>query len=115
MWDFNWGIFRGSFGARGVQVWSHRSSDFMVLGFSSRAKSLFAATSLVNNYEVATEVLTAVSEPSLALRPNQEMTLMPCTPDFFAHSQCGFQMAVQRSLGGACSIQSVTVACPITR
>ena len=58
------GDFPGLVGVRGTQFWSHRPSDFMVLGFSSRAKSLFAATSFVSKYEAATELLTAVGEPS---------------------------------------------------
>jgi hypothetical protein len=45
------GDFPGLVGVWGTQFWSHRPSDFMVLGFSSRAKSFFAATSFVSKYE----------------------------------------------------------------
>jgi hypothetical protein len=100
MWDFNWDIFLGllacgafQFGVTGPPTLWYSGS-----AFEPKASShLFAATSFVSKYQVATEVLTAVSESSLALRLNQEMTLLPCTREFpCALSEWGFQMAVQR-------------------
>jgi hypothetical protein len=99
---FQLGHFPGLVGVRGVQVWSHRPYDFMVLAFEPKASShLFAATSFVSKYQVATEVLTAVSEL------NQEMTLLPCTREFLAHSRNVVSKWQRRDpLGEACPIQS---------
>jgi hypothetical protein len=119
MWDFNWDIFLGllacgafQFGVTGPPTLWYSGS-----AFEPKASShLFAATSFVSKYQVATEVPTAVSEPSLALRLNQEMTLLPCTREFLAHSRnVVSKWQCRDPLGEACPIHSVTVACPITR